>query len=119
MNFTPTQILAARATPFAGPVVRAVIKISRQKQWRQDTGQTEVRRRLLPLNPGELREVYLGQSVVDLVQGQCADAGLPPVADEAVLASLLINAEEHERKLAEAARERKAAREAEKAIEVA
>ena len=115
MNFTPAQILAARATPFAGPVVRAVIKISRQKQWRQDTSPVEGRRRLTPLNPGELREVYLGQTVVDHVQGQCADAGLPLVADEAVLTSLLINAEEHERKLAEAARERKAAREAEQA----
>ena len=113
MNFTSAQILAARATPFVGPVVRAVINISRSTQWRQETGKIEGRRRLLPLNPGDLRELYLGQTVVDHVQGQCADAGLPPVADEAVLAALLIAAEEHERRLAEAACERKAARQAE------
>ena len=107
------QILAARATPFTGPVVRAVINVSRSTKWRQDTGKTEARRRLQPVNPGDLREAYLGQTVVNHVQGQCADAGLPPVPDEAILASLLITAEVHERRLAEAARDRKAARQTE------
>ena len=109
MDFTKTQILAARATPFVAPVVRTVINISRSTEWRQNTGKIKSRRRLLPLNPGDLRETYLGQTVVDHVQGQCADAGLPKVADESVLAALLVAREEHEARLAE----RKAMREAE------
>jgi hypothetical protein len=119
VDFSPAQILAARATPFVGPVVRAVINISRTKQWRQDSGKIEVRRRLLPLNPDDLRGTYLGETVVNYVKGQCVDAGLPPVADEAVLAALLIAREEHERRLAETVSERKAARKAEKVAEVA
>lgn len=116
MDFTKAQILAARATLFVGPVVRTVINISRSKQWRQKTEKVEARHHLQPLNPEDLRGSYLGQTVVDLMQAQCVDAGLPPVQDDAVLARLLIAKEVHERKLAEIARERKAMREAEKAV---
>jgi hypothetical protein len=113
MNFTKAQILAARATPFAAPVVRAVINISRTTEWRQNVGKSKSCRRLLPLNPGNHREVFLGQTVVDHVQGQCADAGLPRVMDEAVLVALLVAAEEREHRLAEIVRGRKVARQVE------
>jgi hypothetical protein len=108
VNFTEAQILAARATSFVAPVVRVVVGISRTTEWRQNTGKIEGRR-LLPLNPGDHREIYLGQTVVDHVRAQCVDAGLPPVSDESILAALLVAREEHEHKLAE----RKATREAE------
>ena len=97
--------------------MRAVIKISRQKQWRQDTDQTEVRRRLLPLNPGELREVVSRADGRRSHSGSVRRRRLAAGSGRSRSGVAVDSPEEHERKLAEAARERKAAREAEKAVE--